>query len=57
MKKPLESLSPYFRSTAQIYFENPHDMVLDMTITNKDCKTKNNAYLAYKIENSFLMLV
>lgn len=58
LRKPLESLSPFFRYTQQLYFENPKDIVLDMQITGRDSDMPaDTCLLAYKIENSFLMLV
>lgn len=36
VRKPLESISPYFRYTQQIYFEQPKDEVLDVQITDSD---------------------
>jgi len=58
IRKPLESVSPYFRYIQQLYFENPKDQVLDIQVLGKDAESKPNSVLiTYKIENNFLMLV
>jgi hypothetical protein len=58
MRKPLESISPYFRYTQQLYFENPKDQVLDIQVLGLDADSKpDHVLIAYKIESCFLMLV
>jgi hypothetical protein len=57
VRKPLESLSPYFRYTQQIYFEQPKDEVLDVQVTGYDSEQPDIVHLAYRIENSYVMLV
>jgi hypothetical protein len=57
LRKPLESLSPYFRYTQQLYFEHPTDQLLDLHITGAHSPLPGQVLLAYRIESSFLMLV
>lgn len=56
IRKPLESLSPYFRYTQQLYFENPKDQVMDIQVSGKDSKIPHQALIVYKIEKIYLML-
>ena len=57
VRKPLESLSQYFRYTQQLYFENPRDTVIDLQITGVDSEQKDQFMMLYKIEKKFLMIV
>ncbi|CDW83287.1 UNKNOWN [Stylonychia lemnae] len=57
MRKPLESLSPYFRYLQLFYFENVNDRVLDSYMTHKDCHNSNQFYMVYSINNQFLMII
>ncbi len=57
VRKPLESLSPYFRYTQQLYFENPKDTVLDVQITGAKGDFPNRVNLAYRIDTNILMLI
>lgn len=45
-RKPLESISPYFRYTQQLYFENAKDQVLDLVVTEgvspPSCRTASS---------------
>jgi len=57
VRKPLESLSQYFRYTQQLYFEQPKDQVLDIQVTGKDSDKPNTVLHAYRIEQNYMMLV
>jgi hypothetical protein len=58
-RKPLESISPYFRYTQQLYFENAKDQVLDLVVTEggQSSELPHSVLLAYRIDRGFLMFV
>eukprot|EP00347_Sterkiella_histriomuscorum_P019667 403340747 len=57
MRKPLEILSPYFRYNQMMYFEKAEDSVLDMQIASSDCNFPNTMYIAYTINENYLMVI
>ncbi len=59
MRKPLESLSPYYRILSQICFENPSDKILDMCIVdnNDNLTPGSQAYFIVSIENKYIVFI
>jgi hypothetical protein len=57
LRKPMESLSPYFRYTQLTYFENSEDSVKDMVITSKDCQKNGLLMIAYAIGDRYIMII
>jgi hypothetical protein len=50
IRKPLESISPYFRTLQQIDLDNPNDKILDTFVQNGNDKTITKGYMACIIE-------
>ena len=58
MRKPLESLSPYYRVLEQISFENPRDRILDLSLLEQPTSQEGSlAYVAVNVENKFLAVI
>lgn len=57
LRKPLESLSPYFRYTQLLQFDSSLDQVRDIAITHGKCERNGVLMIAYQMDSKYLMVV